>query len=445
MVLERQFELWQLGTLFKMYHERILGKQPPPDSPVPVEAKDGLDGKRAIISRPGPKQTPDGLVTWSPRGGDVWLDFFYTTEQATSKFKPRGAELILAAWQTIVEQDRARSVKTSFARELAASDDDFFSPIAKRLGMHCEDDILLTQPLDEALEVPKPPKGIRFDGWHDGLLDKVSDVMMGAPDPTRLDEWSEQVCRDEILWSAAGHPPGFGNGRAVLAWAGTRMVGCGLAAADGLVTQVHVLPEFQNRGLGTAMLCELLARMKKAGHGEASFIVGDTNGEALRLAERVSFVDELHYPLWKWQRQPLNLSGVDMAWNGRLNRSELSDLFLRAASVRAFTPARLEEVFRRSQVRLVVRHLGSLLAVARLVGDGCSSMFVADFVVDPAYRFQGLGRLMTEAILERYSGMDRLVFACGEELSGFLGHVGLHDADPAFLRERRPYRGKIGV
>ena len=444
MVLERQFAMWELGAFFRTYHQRILGKEPPPQSPIPQEAKDGLEGGRAFICRPRKNETPTGLATWSPRGSDLWVDFIYSTSKEGTRYRPRGIELILGLWQHLIEEEHARSIKTAFARELVASDDDFFSPVALRLGMEREDDILLSLKEDEDFSLAPVAEGITLGGWHEGLLDDAIKVMMQSPDPTRLGEWTEQRCRDDITWAAAGHPPGFGDGRAVTAWQGERLVGFAVAAADGLITQIHVLPEFQNKGMGTALLSALVERLRKQGIGEVSLIIGDTNGEALRLGERVGFVDELHYPLWSWHRRPLNLSGVDFLWNGRLTRNELADLYLQACSPRAFTPARLEETFRRSKCRLVARHLGELLAVARVVGDGCSVAFVCDFVVSPSYRFQGLGRMMARAILDRFSGLDRLVFACGHELAGFFNKIGLHDVDNAFSPSATTFRGKLG-
>ena len=432
MLLQRNFALWELGALFRCYHERILGREPLPNAAVPVEAVDGLEGRRALIARPGKGKTPCGLVTWSPRGDSWWIDFIYSSDKSRSRNEARGAELLMGLWQHLLVNERARSIKCAFARELVASDDDFFSPMAERLGMERDDDLLLTLRSDEDFLSTPAPAGLSLRGWHDGLLDEAIAVMKAAPDPSRLGDWSEQRCRDEINWSAAGSTPGFGDERAVSAWHGKRLVAFAVATEDGLITQIHVLPEFQNRGLGTALLSSLVERLRAKGLDEVSIIIGDTNGEALRLAERVGFVDELRYPLWHWCRTPLNLDGVDFLWNSRLSKGELSDLFFRCSSLRAFDPSALMASFKGSRTRLVVRHLGQLLAVARAVGDGASFLFVADLLVDPAFRFQGLGRTMVEAFRKRFSGMDEIMFGCGRDLNPFFASLGMKKCEDVF-------------
>jgi len=432
MILERHAALWELGALFRSYYTSVQGRCPPGTVAAPPEAVAGLGAGHMIIQRPGHKQTPTGLVTWSRRGSEAEVDFIYAAEPEADDVLPRGAALLLSCWGELVSRPDVSAIRTSFGRFLAAAGEDFLSPLAQRLGMMRSDDVLLVKEPRQKGEAHFPA-GFKLTEWSDYRLDLAIKVMLASPDPGRLGDWNEQLCRDELLWAASGDPPGFRDGRALLVWKGNTLAGLAVAAADGHVSQVHVKPEYQNKGVGTALLRELLNRLHRNGVREATAMIGEINGEALRLFERAGFQEDIRYPTWVWRREPLNLDGVDMRWDERLIRREVCDLMLRTPALTGFSPGPLMRGLKQSHSVLEARQRGELLGMARIVGDGATIACVSELVVDPAVRFQGLGRAMVSEIKRRFAEMPRLVFLPSRGKSTFLERSGLRDVQGHYV------------
>jgi len=95
--------------------------------------------------------------------------------------------------------------------------------------------------------------GIHFSDTRDVALDL--DAILAL---YRANEWSS-VQKPELLHQAL-----LSSHSLVTAWHGNRLVGLGNAISDGhlVVYYPHllVLPEFQRQGIGTELMCRLIAR-----------------------------------------------------------------------------------------------------------------------------------------------------------------------------------------
>ena len=71
-------------------------------------------------------------------------------------------------------------------------------------------------------------------------------------------------------------------------------------------------------------------------------------------------------------------------------------------------PQMLQEAFRHS-LRIYAAYADErLIGVIRVVGDGCSVIFVQDLLVHPDYQRQGVGTALLQQILQTYSHVYQL-------------------------------------
>ena len=314
MTIENRFELWELGTLFSRFFDEIGDNRFVGSDPIPLDALSGLKSGRALIHRSAKGKAPTGLVTWSKENDEWWIDFIFcfkehkSTARKNQKVTGRpdnhvtnkacGTELFEVLMNLFQKDFSARIIKCDFVRQLVASDYDFFSPLAEKYGMSRTDELLLSRPKGKSISKYELPAGYRFGTFGDEHLDNAVSVMVLSPDPSRLTDWSEQLCRDEILWSASCSLSKTNSGQGVSVWHEGRMVAFALATDTGLISQVHVLPECQNKGVGSALFSRLLSKIIQSGVKDVTVLAGDTNGEMLRLAERFDFMTALKYPFW---------------------------------------------------------------------------------------------------------------------------------------------------
>jgi len=148
----------------------------------------------------------------------------------------------------------------------------------------------LERDLDESLELPVWPPGIRFARFRPGAdaaavhaahLEAFADDV--APEATDLEEWLRSRFTDEgpdiALW--------------LIAWYGEELVG-GIEATEtpsgGYMGELFVRPPWRGRGIGRALLLQECAELRRRGVPSAYFAVDAANPTgALRLFDSVGF------------------------------------------------------------------------------------------------------------------------------------------------------------
>lgn len=90
------------------------------------------------------------------------------------------------------------------------------------------------------------------------------------------------------------------------------------------------------------------------------------------------------------------------------------------------SPDMLEKAYRRSLLVLAAYEGERLAGVIRVVGDGCSIVFVQDVLVLPEYQRRGIGTALVRAVLERYSHVYQMELATDntEKTSAFYRSLG---------------------
>ncbi len=71
-------------------------------------------------------------------------------------------------------------------------------------------------------------------------------------------------------------------------------------------------------------------------------------------------------------------------------------------------PESLREGFRRSLLTLAAYEGEALLGLIRVVGDGCTVVFVQDLLVFPQYQRRGVGSALLREILRRYQRVRQI-------------------------------------
>ena len=66
------------------------------------------------------------------------------------------------------------------------------------------------------------------------------------------------------------------------------------------IPQICILPEFQRRCIGTALLHACFERLRSRGYRQVSLTVTDENSDAIRLYERLGFRTYRRFGAFVW-------------------------------------------------------------------------------------------------------------------------------------------------
>lgn len=72
-------------------------------------------------------------------------------------------------------------------------------------------------------------------------------------------------------------------------------------------------------------------------------------------------------------------------------------------------PELLKEAYKNSLFIVGAYSDDKLIGIIRVVGDGCSIIYVQDIIVAPAYQRKGIGKRLLDTILEKYENVYQKV------------------------------------
>jgi len=123
--------------------------------------------------------------------------------------------------------------------------------------------------------------------------------------------------------------------------------------------------------------------------------------------------------------------------------AEIVDLYRAHGWTHAGDPDRLRTAIEASSYSVVALEEERVVGFARAMSDEAFAVYIADILVSPDRQRQGIGRTMTEAILEHYP-MDRFhhqVLVAERGAEGFYRRLGMVPVTSygltAFIRARR--------
>ncbi len=183
---------------------------------------------------------------------------------------------------------------------------------------------------------------------------------------------------------------------------------------DGIPSfAISLLPDWRGRGIGTALMQQMLDTLRSKGYPKASLAVQKAN-PAVRLYRRLGFETVTETTEEYLMFHQLGHGGADSMTEYTIidNHLEVSDFIrLFASAGWGDLPGELAEAaLKGSWATFSVCKAGQTIAMARLLGDGAMSFFLKDFVVEPAYQGQGIGRALL-AHVENYIA-KRLITGC---------------------------------
>jgi mycothiol synthase len=149
--------------------------------------------------------------------------------------------------------------------------------------------------LRQAVPVTELPEGMAVVTWSPQSAAQFFDVYQDAfRERAGCPNWSEEVWRHNFTDGA-----GFRPDLSLLMLQGREAVGFAIChvetegaedrAGVGWIVQMGVRPAWRRRGLGRALLCEVMRRFQADGLASAALEVNIDNRRAMRLYERLGF------------------------------------------------------------------------------------------------------------------------------------------------------------
>lgn len=74
-------------------------------------------------------------------------------------------------------------------------------------------------------------------------------------------------------------------------------------------------------------------------------------------------------------------------------------------------PGVLKKAFKNSLLSLAAYEKDQLLGIVRVVGDGCTIIFIQDLLVFPEYQRKGIGTMLVQSVLERFRHVRQIELA----------------------------------
>jgi len=94
------------------------------------------------------------------------------------------------------------------------------------------------------------------------------------------------------------------------------------------------------------------------------------------------------------------------------NESEILALYTSVGwSAYTDNPQVLQKGFANSLLVLAAYEEEQLLGIIRVVGDGCTIVFIQDILVYPKYQRKGIGTVLLKAVLEKYEHVRQIELA----------------------------------
>lgn len=129
------------------------------------------------------------------------------------------------------------------------------------------------------------------------------------------------------------------------------------------------------------------------------------------------------------------MTTFDYSFSKPLHGEAVYPLFQQTSWAANRTPAQIQTLLDNTLINLGVWDDEKLIGFARVITDDLTRAFIEDVVVDSAYRSQGVGHGILEALLKRLAHVEELILCCEVALIPFYESVGFQVKNFTFMNK----------
>ncbi len=119
---------------------------------------------------------------------------------------------------------------------------------------------------------------------------------------------------------------------------------------------------------------------------------------------------------------------IDISFEGTIETPEVIELYKANEWSSADRPTELINALRNSHSLVTARNNGKLVGIANAISDGYLVVYYPHMLVHPDYHGQGIGRLIMQAMFDRYESFHQQMLTAVVDAVGFYEQVGFERA-----------------
>jgi ribosomal protein S18 acetylase RimI-like enzyme len=212
------------------------------------------------------------------------------------------------AWHRLWGQARTELAASGGARAAAIATQRWIEPLLVGDGFGRLDDIVVLSCDVPHIDPVAPPSGVKIAAMATSDLQAVAEADAAAFDPL----WRNSLDALSRAFLQASY--------AAVAWEGSRVLGYQLSTASPLGThmaRLAVRPEAQRRGLGAALVGDLIAHIRDSGSLHLTVNTQARNAASLALYRKLNFaLTGERYPVYATDVSPQGLSPAGQGASG---------------------------------------------------------------------------------------------------------------------------------
>jgi len=119
---------------------------------------------------------------------------------------------------------------------------------------------------------------------------------------------------------------------------------------------------------------------------------------------------------------------IDISFEDTIETSEVIEIYKANDWSSADRPDELINALRNSRSLVTARENGKLVGIANAISDGYLVVYYPHMLVHPDYHGQGIGRLIMQAMFDRYESFHQQMLTAVADAVGFYEQVGFERA-----------------
>lgn len=116
---------------------------------------------------------------------------------------------------------------------------------------------------------------------------------------------------------------------------------------------------------------------------------------------------------------------INLSYNKDFTKDQIIKLFQSVEWESANYPERLFEALKNSETVITLYADNKLIGLMSAISDGSMNVYFPYLLIDPEYHNKGLGKMLAEEMLEKYSHFYRKILICSNEKIPFYKKCGM--------------------